>query len=91
MSTRRESTVTAGPGGVMTDQVGIITGDLTVATEVVGDRATIEVQYTGAEEWYTVTGGPFTVIGHDGQWVHAAMVRAVAQGLPEGLTGLELT
>ncbi|GII89721.1 hypothetical protein Ssi03_77110 [Sphaerisporangium siamense] len=73
----------------MTDEVGVVTGDLTVATEVRGDQATITVQYTGAEEWYTVTGSPLTVVGCDGPWVHAAVVRAVAAGLPEGLAEME--
>ncbi|GAA3832559.1 hypothetical protein GCM10022226_62250 [Sphaerisporangium flaviroseum] len=45
---RRESDVEAGLDGVMTDEVGVITGDLTVATEGEGNQATIRVQYTGA-------------------------------------------
>ncbi|WP_248965766.1 hypothetical protein [Sphaerisporangium perillae] len=75
----------------MTDEVGVITGDLTLVTEVAGDQAAIRVQYTGAEEWYTVAGGPLKVVGHDGHWVHAAMVLAVEHGLPEGLQGFDLT
>ncbi|WP_408997316.1 hypothetical protein [Streptomyces europaeiscabiei] len=51
--------VTAGPGGAMTDEVGVITGDLTIATSPLPDgRAQIAIQYTGAEEWYTLTGSP---------------------------------
>ncbi|MFJ9339234.1 hypothetical protein ACIRP0_08060 [Streptomyces sp. NPDC101733] len=51
--------VTAGPGGAMTDEVGVITGDLSLATEDLGDgTAALTVQYTGAEEWYTLTGSP---------------------------------
>ncbi|MET8146460.1 hypothetical protein ABZU32_39640 [Sphaerisporangium sp. NPDC005288] len=75
----------------MTDEVGVITGELTVATDVEGDQATILIQYTGAEEWYTVAGGPLTIVAGDGPWLHAAMVRAVQHGLPEGLTGFEIT
>ncbi|MEW2516393.1 hypothetical protein [Streptomyces sp. NPDC046870] len=54
------STVTAGPGGAMTDEVGVITGDLTVRTTLTDDRHTacVTVQYTGADEWYTLTGSP---------------------------------
>jgi hypothetical protein len=54
------STVTAGPGGAMTDEVGVITGDLTVTTTLTDDRhsAHVAVQYTGADEWYTLTGSP---------------------------------
>ncbi len=53
---------TAGQGGVMTDEVGVITGDVTLRTEVDDDGALVlRVQYTGAEEWYTVTGGRCTL------------------------------
>jgi hypothetical protein len=39
-----------------------------------------------------VTGGPLVIVGgDDGAWVHAAMIRAVQQGLPEGLEGFDLT
>ncbi|MDW4911117.1 hypothetical protein RB628_38870 [Streptomyces sp. ADMS] len=53
------STVKAGPGGAMTDEVGVITGDLTIATRLLADGcAHIAVQYTDADEWYTLTGSP---------------------------------
>lgn len=53
------STVKAGPGGAMTDEVGVITGDLTIATRLLADgRAHIAIQYTDADEWYTLTGSP---------------------------------
>ena len=45
-SANRTTDITAGPGGIMTDEVGVVTGDLTV-----------HVQYKDAAEWYTVTGG----------------------------------
>ncbi|GAA0479843.1 hypothetical protein Ade02nite_38990 [Paractinoplanes deccanensis] len=48
--------IVAGPGGVMTDEVGVVTGDLTLRTEVTGNQAVVRVQYKDAEEWYTVTG-----------------------------------
>ncbi|MFE9404728.1 hypothetical protein ACFYNY_23655 [Streptomyces sp. NPDC006530] len=58
--------VVAGPGGAMTDEVGVITGDLTVRTTRQADnRVAITVQYTGADEWYTLTGSPVAV--PDGQ------------------------
>lgn len=49
--------ITAGPGGVMTDEVGVVTGELTLRSELVGDKLTIRVQYKEADEWYRVTGG----------------------------------
>jgi hypothetical protein len=48
-------------GGVMTDEVGVITGELTVRTELSGDRVTIHVQYKDADEWYVVTDGTATL------------------------------
>lgn len=59
---RFEDQVRAGPGGVMTDEVGVITGDLTLVTRsTAGGRAAVDVTYTGAEEWYTLTGSPAAV------------------------------
>ncbi|MER5890349.1 hypothetical protein ABT160_41535 [Streptomyces sp. NPDC001941] len=55
----RTGEVTAGPGGAMTDEVGVITGDLTLTTTLDDDGlARFRVQYTGADEWYTLSGGP---------------------------------
>ena len=48
--------ITAGPGGVMTDEVGVITGDLTLRTEYADGTVTVRVRYQDADEWYTVTG-----------------------------------
>jgi hypothetical protein len=52
----KSTDITAGQGGVMTDEVGVVTGDLTLRTELSGDQATVRVQYRDADEWYTVTG-----------------------------------
>jgi hypothetical protein len=49
--------ITAGPGGVLTDEVGVITGDLTVRTEYADGCVMIRVQYRDAAEWYALTGG----------------------------------
>jgi hypothetical protein len=49
------------PGGVMTDEAGVITGELTLRTELSGDRITLRVQYKDADEWYAVTDGTATV------------------------------
>jgi len=53
----RTADLTAGPGGVMTDEVGVITGDLTLRTELSAGEVTVRVQYKDADEWYVVTGG----------------------------------
>ncbi|MGC4791413.1 hypothetical protein ACLQ22_26715 [Micromonospora sp. DT178] len=49
--------VVPGPGGVMTDEVGVVTGELTLRTGYADGRATLTVQYKDADEWYTVSGG----------------------------------
>ncbi|MEV4351925.1 hypothetical protein AB0J83_46320 [Actinoplanes sp. NPDC049596] len=53
--------IVAGPGGVMTDEVGVVTGDLTLRTELTGPDAVVRVQYKDADEWYTVTGAKATL------------------------------
>ncbi len=48
--------IVAPPGGVMTDEVGAVTGDLTL--EPIADTdgtVCLRVQYKGADEWYKVT------------------------------------
>ncbi|MET9535748.1 hypothetical protein ABZY02_35225 [Streptomyces sp. NPDC006649] len=73
--------VTAGPGGAMTDEVGVITGDLTVRTTQLADRLIgVTVQYTGAEEWYTLTGSPAAVPDEGLEGFHEAVLAAVALG-----------
>jgi hypothetical protein len=57
MAEQRVTDVVPGPGGAMTDEVGVVTGELTLRTEV--DDALnvlVRVQYKGADEWYTLTG-----------------------------------
>ncbi|QFZ23765.1 hypothetical protein [Saccharothrix syringae] len=53
----RSSPFVAGPGGVMTDEVGVVTGDLELRTTL-DDKGRLRalVRYEGAEEWYAVTG-----------------------------------
>lgn len=79
----RSSDIMAGPGGVMTDEVGVITGELTLRTEYADGQVTLRVQYKDAEEWYAVTGGQTKL--PDPTAVDA--VHAIATGLlhrPEG-------
>ncbi|APU44875.1 hypothetical protein BSL84_32420 [Streptomyces sp. TN58] len=72
--------VPAGPGGVMTDEVGIVTGPLTVRTTVAGGGLVrFEVQYKDADEWYTLTGSPRPGHGAPAA-LHAAAVAAVRAG-----------
>ncbi|CAM5581214.1 hypothetical protein [Streptomyces avidinii] len=72
--------VLAGPGGAMTDEVGVITGPLTLrSTEVAGGLLRFDVQYKDADEWYTLTGSPRPHHG-DPAAVHAAALAAIRTG-----------
>ncbi|MER7417993.1 hypothetical protein ABT346_14620 [Micromonospora peucetia] len=53
----RTADIVPGPGGVMTDEVGVVTGELTLRTGFADGQVTLMVQYKDADEWYTVTGG----------------------------------
>lgn len=53
----RTTDITPGPGGVMTDEVGVVTGELTLRTDYADGEVVVRVQYREAEEWYVVTGG----------------------------------
>jgi hypothetical protein len=58
MTEQRTADIVAGPGGVMTDEVGVVSGELTLRTELDGaGQVTLRVQYREADEWYVVTGG----------------------------------
>jgi hypothetical protein len=53
------STFASTTGGVMTREVGAITGDLEIATRPKGEGVIeVAVRYAGADEWYTVEGSP---------------------------------
>ncbi|MFD3538950.1 hypothetical protein ACFWUQ_05555 [Streptomyces sp. NPDC058662] len=72
--------VPAGPGGAMTDEVGVITGPLTLrTTAVAGDLVSFDVQYTDADEWYTLSGSPLPHHG-DPAGLHGAALAAIRAG-----------
>lgn len=77
MTEVRTSDFTARPGGVMTDEVGAITGELTLRTEVEGGTVLHRVQYKDADEWYVVTGSRMPPA--EGQDIDAAHARALAE------------
>ena len=79
----RTADLVAGPGGVMTDEVGVVTGDLTLKTELAGDTVTLRVQYKDADEWYTVTGAKAPLHDpKDADAIHAVVVGILNR--PEG-------
>lgn len=48
--------ITVAPGGIMTDEVGVVTGDIEIESswEAPG-KAFARCRYDGADEWYTIT------------------------------------
>jgi hypothetical protein len=68
----------------MTDEVGVVTGDLTLRTELdVGGNVVLRVQYKDAAEWYTVTGAKATLTDPaDLEAVHSVAVALLNR--PEG-------
>jgi hypothetical protein len=87
MATDVESLVspfTAGQGGVMTDDVGVITGKLELTTTL-NDRLeiTVQVRYQGADEWYRITAADTSVHEPaDHRSVHHALLGILNR--PEG-------
>ena len=81
--TEKTTDIVAGQGGVMTDEVGVVTGDLTLRSELTGNDLLIRVQYKDADEWYTVTGAKTTLrdVG-DIDAVHSVVVGILNR--PEG-------
>jgi hypothetical protein len=60
----RRSVIHSTVGGVMTDEVGVVTGDLEIATRLLNAGVfDVRVRYAGAEEWYTVAGSPVSADG----------------------------
>jgi hypothetical protein len=63
-STSQESQIVAPPGGIMTNDVGVVTGDVVVRTSAVatdaGEGVAVTVSYVGSTDVYTVSGSPLT-------------------------------
>ncbi|GAA2446640.1 hypothetical protein GCM10010273_28470 [Streptomyces lavendulocolor] len=73
--------VYTGRGGVRTDELGIVTGNVTVHTTWAGGEAQIAVQYSGASDWFTMTGSPVQCRSErDSRDLHEAVVEAVREG-----------
>lgn len=74
----------AGPGGVMTDEVGVVTGDLELSTELSDDgKFRALVRYEGAEEWYAITGASCVLADpRDHEQVHSLLLALLNR--PEG-------
>ncbi|WP_067509242.1 hypothetical protein [Actinoplanes sp. TFC3] len=79
----RSTDITAGQGGVMTDEEGVVTGELTLRTELTDGQVAVKVHYKDADEWYAVTGAKAALPDPSG----LDAVHAIAVGIlnrPEG-------
>lgn len=73
--------VTSGKGGVHTDERGAVSGDLDIHTTWAEGEATVTVQYSGATEWFTVTGSPVPCSSErESRDFHQAVVEAARTG-----------
>ncbi|SCE43986.1 hypothetical protein GA0115234_108539 [Streptomyces sp. DvalAA-43] len=71
----------SGHGGVLTEEVGVLSGDLTIHTTWAEDTAQVTVQYTGAIDWFTMSGSPVPCRSEeDSRRLHDAAVQAVRAG-----------
>lgn len=75
------STICSTVGGVMTDEVGTVTGDLEIVTRVAAERLGVSVRYAGAEEWYTITGSPVSLDPAAGHYTPADLHERVVSHL----------
>jgi hypothetical protein len=73
-------------GGVMTEEAGAVTGGLELLTRPTSEGGLqVLVRYTGAEEWYTVSGSPVPTGGKDHRASHeAALALLTTPGPMEG-------
>ncbi|GEB55199.1 hypothetical protein GCM10017674_28700 [Streptomyces gardneri] len=66
---------------MLTDEAGVVTGDLTVHTTWTEGEARVAVQYSGASDWFTMSGSPVPcTTEEESRDLHEAVVEAVRQG-----------
>lgn len=78
------STFSSTTGGVMTEEVGAITGELELLTRLTPDGGGIEamVRYAGAQYLYTVSGSPVHAVSvHPDQVGHRATHERILETL----------
>lgn len=82
--TERTSVFKAPRGGVMTREVGVISGELELHTSAEPDGTLLlRVRYAGAAEWYTLDGGPFRLHDpRDHEVVHDVLVTLLHRPQP---------
>ncbi|NMH68409.1 hypothetical protein HF072_06405 [Bacillus sp. RO3] len=72
----KKSTIFIAIHGVMTSEVGVISGELELVTTCHDDGVlTLAITYVGAEEWYTLPGEEYRLFdGRDHEVVHRMLV-----------------
>lgn len=75
------STFHATPDGVLTNEVGVITGDLELHTTLAEDGAlTLAIRYAEAAEWYTLPGEGYRLHDvRDHETVHQLLVNVLSR------------
>lgn len=75
------TTFNATPDGVLTADVGVITGELELRSSRTDDGdVRLAIRYAGAAEWYALPGGPFRL--HDArdlETLHRALVAVLSR------------
>jgi len=84
--------VYSGKGGAMTEEIGAVTGELTVHTTWIEGEAHFSVQYVGAENWFTLAGSPVPATDEaQARELHQQAVAAVQRGQGATAPAPELT
>lgn len=66
---------------MLTVEAGVVTGDLTVHTTWAESEARVAVQYSGASDWFTMSGSPVPCASEEeSRDLHDAVVAAVREG-----------
>lgn len=83
--------IQAKAGTVRTEEVGVLSGDITVHTTWAENEAYVAVQPTGASDWYTLVGSPVPCSSEEeSRQFHQDVVEAVREGDAAGSTLGEL-
>ncbi|GHG06939.1 hypothetical protein GCM10018791_19440 [Streptomyces zaomyceticus] len=66
---------------MLTVEAGVVTGDVTVHTTWTETEARVAVQYSGASDWFTMSGSPVPCASEEeSRDLHDAVVAAVREG-----------
>ena len=61
MADVKTADIVTGPGGVMTDEAGVVTGELELETSFADGQVALRTRYRDADEWYALTGARTTL------------------------------